>query len=64
MKAYKSLTQIPAILGGTIRSNGIISSIWSQRNLEKGKTIKFLKEIYTVDLKRIVETGPLDVSNE
>lgn len=64
MKTYKSLTQIPAILGGTIRSNGFINSVWSQRNLEKGKTTKFSKEIYTVDLKRVVETVPIDVSNE
>lgn len=64
MKTYKSLTQIPAILGGIIQSNGVISSIWSQRSLEKGKTTKFLKDVFTVDLKKVADSVPIDISNE
>ncbi|KAG5879727.1 hypothetical protein JTB14_023041 [Gonioctena quinquepunctata] len=64
VKTYQTLARIPAVSGGNIRSNGIISSIWTQRNLEKGKITKFVKEIFTIDLKKTAETIPYDVSTE
>ncbi|KAJ8934689.1 hypothetical protein NQ318_015158 [Aromia moschata] len=64
VKTYRMLTQVPTLVGGNIRSNGIVSSTWSQRNLEKGKTTKFVKDIFITDLKRAAEGLPVDVSNE
>ncbi|CAH1156028.1 unnamed protein product [Phaedon cochleariae] len=64
VKTYKTLAQIPAITGGRIRSDGIISSLWSQRNLERGKTSKFMREFFTKDLIKLAETSPVDVSTE
>ncbi|KAJ8978652.1 hypothetical protein NQ317_019088 [Molorchus minor] len=64
VKTYRSLTQTPSLVAANIRSNGILSTTWSQRNLEKGKATKFLREIFTTDLKKIAEGLPVDVSNE
>ncbi|XP_023024331.2 acylamino-acid-releasing enzyme [Leptinotarsa decemlineata] len=64
VKTYQTLSRIPAVIGGTIRSNGVVSSIWSQRNLEKGKTSKFIREIFTNDLQKTAEIIPYDISSE
>lgn len=65
IKTYKKLAKIPAIASGQILNNGVINSIWSQRNLEKGKTAKFLRAIVlNENLQKINETIPIDVSTE
>ncbi|VEN55328.1 unnamed protein product, partial [Callosobruchus maculatus] len=64
VKTYKQLSQIPAALGGAIRSNGVINTLWSQRDIEKGKTTKFIKNFFTTDLKPVADVTPIDVSNE
>ncbi|CAG9830078.1 unnamed protein product [Diabrotica balteata] len=64
VKTYKSISRIPAVVGGTIRSNGIISTQWSQRNLEKGKSTEFTKEFFTTNFKKTAESMPIDVGTE
>ncbi|XP_056638015.1 acylamino-acid-releasing enzyme-like [Diorhabda sublineata] len=64
VKSYKSLSQIPAVVSGAIRSNGVINTKWTQRNLEKGKSTEFTKDFFTSNLKKIAECTPLDVSTE
>lgn len=64
VKTYQVLTQIPALIGADLRSNGIVKSAWSQRNIEKGKTVKFVKDIFVSDVKKVAESLPLDISTE
>lgn len=64
MNVYKSLAQIPALLKGKIRSNGIVSSVWSQRNIEKGKATVFQRDFYLNNLRKVAEQAPTDVGSE
>lgn len=64
VKTYKSISQIPAVASGTIRSNGLINTRWTQRNLEKGKSTEFTRDFFTSNLKKTAECMPLDVSTE
>lgn len=64
VKTYKSLSQIPASVKGKLNSNGIVSTVWTQRNIEKGKSTAFQREFYTNNLKKIAELGPIDVTSE
>lgn len=44
LKTYNTLSKIPALLSAEITSNGaVLKSIWSQRDVEKGKTTKILR---------------------
>ncbi|XP_059059137.1 acylamino-acid-releasing enzyme-like [Achroia grisella] len=67
INAYRRLAKIPSIVGGKLNSKGDrIYSKWSVRNLDKGKSTKYLLE-YVLDnkLKVISEsTFGTDVSNE
>ncbi|CAH0554422.1 unnamed protein product [Brassicogethes aeneus] len=65
VKVYKSLAQNPSLLGAYLCSNGVVNSVWSQRNIEKGKTTKFTKTfVLDKNLKKIAETQPLDITDE
>jgi len=64
VKTYKSLSQIPALVGAQIQSQNVINSTWSQRNIEKGKTTKFTRTILLNNFKNTEETLPVDVSSE
>ncbi|KAI4460703.1 serine peptidase s9 family member [Holotrichia oblita] len=44
LKTYNTLSKIPALLSAEITSNGtVLKSIWSQRDVEKGKITKILR---------------------
>lgn len=67
IKTYRRLSQIPALTSAKIQSNGtLINSIWTERNVEREKNSKFVKtHILTLNsFEKIIETLPLDVSNE
>ncbi|CAK1595792.1 unnamed protein product [Parnassius mnemosyne] len=67
VNAYKTLAKIPAIAGGKLNNNGNrISCKWSVRNLDKGKTTKYLHDyILDTDLNVIAQSDfGVDVSNE
>ncbi|KAJ8927445.1 hypothetical protein NQ314_020115 [Rhamnusium bicolor] len=64
VKTYKSLAQVPTLIGANIRSNGIVSTSWSQRNLERGKTTKFTKDIFMSSLTKLTEGMPMDISSD
>lgn len=49
---------------GVINSNGIINTVWSQRNIEKGKSTLFQRDFYVNNLKKVVELPPTDISSE
>lgn len=67
INTYKRLTQIPALASAKLQSNaGVINSIWTQRNIERGKNSKFLQTcvLSLKNFDKITETLPLDISNE
>ncbi|CAG9773046.1 unnamed protein product [Ceutorhynchus assimilis] len=64
VKTYKSLSQIPALIGAQIQSPNAINTTWSQRNLEMGATTKFNRTILLKNLQCIETTNPVDVSRE
>ncbi|CAG9862113.1 unnamed protein product [Phyllotreta striolata] len=64
VKTYKTLSQIPALVGGYIRSNGIVNTNWTQRNLEKGKNTEFTRDFFTNNCEKVAESLPFEVSNE
>lgn len=64
---YKKLSKIPAVLGGKLNSHGDrVSSKWSVRNFDKGKTTKYaLDYVLDSNLKVVSESAyGVDVSNE
>ncbi|KAK9873204.1 hypothetical protein WA026_021437 [Henosepilachna vigintioctopunctata] len=63
---YRRLSLVPALLDAKLSKSGnLIYSIWSHRNLEKGKTTKFLRSILLYsDLSTDCVFQPVDVSNE
>ncbi|XP_052759422.1 acylamino-acid-releasing enzyme-like isoform X2 [Galleria mellonella] len=67
INVYKRLAKIPSIVGGRLNSSGNkVLSKWSVRNLDKGKTSKYLLDyVLNSDLKVISESSfGTDVSNE
>lgn len=67
LKTYETLSKIPAVAGGSINSNNTVTSIWTQRNLEKGKTTKFQRTLIidqSARFKKLAEILPVDVSSE
>ncbi|XP_023312036.1 acylamino-acid-releasing enzyme-like [Anoplophora glabripennis] len=61
---YERLAQIPTVIGAYLRANGIVRSTWSQRSIARGKTFKFVKDIFVSNLKKVAESLPLDISTE
>ncbi|KAH1012228.1 hypothetical protein HUJ05_011421 [Dendroctonus ponderosae] len=64
VKTYKSLAQIPALLGAQIQSPNIVNAVWSQRNLETGSIAKFSRTLFINNLQTVESTLPVDVSKE
>ncbi|KAF5271938.1 hypothetical protein FQA39_LY07955 [Lamprigera yunnana] len=66
MKLYKELSQIPNLTDARILNNGrAVTSIWSQRNIERGKIIKFSRTfLLAPDLTKQSDVPSLDISNE
>nr|AEE63650.1 unknown [Dendroctonus ponderosae] len=64
VKTYKSLAQIPALLGAQIQSPNIVNGVWSQRNLETGSIAKFSRTLFINNLQTVESTLPVDVSKE
>ncbi|CAG9584376.1 unnamed protein product [Danaus chrysippus] len=67
IKAYKTLSKIPSVVGGTLNANGNrIISKWSVRNIDKGKNTRYMIE-YLMDKNLDVTNTSyfgVDVSNE
>ncbi|XP_060528020.1 acylamino-acid-releasing enzyme-like [Cylas formicarius] len=63
VKTYKSLAQIPALAGAQIYHSNVINTVWSQRNLEKGKSTKFSRTLI-LNGHNVDETFPLDITSE
>ncbi|XP_050303713.1 acylamino-acid-releasing enzyme-like [Anthonomus grandis grandis] len=64
VKTYRSLAQVPALVGAQIHSPNVINTVWSQRNIEKGSTTKFSRTLLLNDFEVHDETLPVDVSSE
>lgn len=67
VNAYKTLTRIPSIVGGKLNNTGTrITSKWSVRNLDKGKTTKYQYNYVLDDKLNVVTESEFgtDVSNE
>ncbi|XP_026332967.1 acylamino-acid-releasing enzyme-like [Hyposmocoma kahamanoa] len=67
VNAYKTLSKIPTIVGGKLNKSATgVTAKWSVRNLDKGKTTKYLYD-YVLDEKLNVISEseyPTDISNE
>ncbi|XP_076266303.1 acylamino-acid-releasing enzyme-like isoform X2 [Rhynchophorus ferrugineus] len=63
VKTYKVLSSIPALVRAEIESENVVSSVWSQRNIEKGKATKF-NRMHFLFPKTSEETLPIDISAE
>lgn len=67
IKAYKTLSKIPSIVGGRLNNKGNrVTSRWSVRNLDKGKSTQYLID-YVLDDKLNVITQSdfgVDISHE
>lgn len=65
IKVYKNLSQTQSLVGAKLMRGGVVNSLWSQRNIECGKNVKYLR-VHVLDsqLNKLVETLPVDVSNE
>lgn len=68
IKKYKTLSQIPALVGARIYEKQAIinvATVWSQRNYEEEVTTKFTKNFFlSPDLKLLGETFPVDQTKE
>lgn len=64
VKTYKSLSSVSALSAGQIQSPNIISTTWSQRNIEKGKSAKFSSTILLNNFEKVGEILPIDISTE
>ncbi|KAF5307909.1 hypothetical protein FQR65_LT06476 [Abscondita terminalis] len=66
MKVYKTLCQIPALTDAKILNNGaVITATWVQRNIERGKMIKFSRTYYLSSLlEKQAELYGVDISSE
>ncbi|CAH2980507.1 unnamed protein product [Chilo suppressalis] len=67
VNAYKTLSKIPTVLGGKLIRNGSkISSRWSVRNLDKGKSSRFLYNYVLNDSFNVIAESEfgIDISNE
>ncbi|XP_030750320.1 acylamino-acid-releasing enzyme-like [Sitophilus oryzae] len=65
VKTYKSLSRVSALTTGQIQSQNIISTTWSQRNIEKGKTARFSSTILlNNNFEKIGEISPFDITTE
>lgn len=67
VKVYRSLAKYPSLTGGRIlkktEDNDIrVSAVWTQKNLEKGKNVKFIQHIFVKPPKYF--DLPSDVSTE
>ncbi|GLV34314.1 uncharacterized protein CBL_00242 [Carabus blaptoides fortunei] len=65
LEVYKVLSQTQSIVGAKLLRGCVVNSIWSQRNIESGKNVKYLRaHVLDSQLNKLVETVPVDVSNE
>ncbi|XP_045535567.1 acylamino-acid-releasing enzyme-like [Papilio machaon] len=67
VNAYKTLSKIPSIVGAKLNNDGNrISCKWSVRNLDKGKTTKYLHDYILNDNLKVISESEfgVDVSNE
>jgi hypothetical protein len=71
VKVFKSVVQYPSptsarVMNGVAGGNGMtVLSSWSQRSLERGKSIKFqLTHFVDSSLQKVSETLPVDISFE
>lgn len=54
------------LVGAKLTNNKtVVNSIWNQRNLERGKTTKFVRtHLLTSELRKVSDTQPFDASGE
>lgn len=66
MKIYKNLSQIPSLVDAKIlNSGGAVTATWMQRNIERGKMIKFSRTyLLSSLLTKQADLSPIDISNE
>lgn len=64
IQIYKTLTQIPTLTGAKLSNSSVVSSFWSQRNIESGKNIKSLIQHVLDQNKVIFSSIPVDITNE
>ncbi|XP_017769559.1 PREDICTED: acylamino-acid-releasing enzyme-like isoform X2 [Nicrophorus vespilloides] len=61
---YKAFAQTPALQSARINADQSIISVWSQRNIEKGKTTKFMKNHVLKQDGKFCDFFPCDISDE
>lgn len=70
VKVFKAVTQYPAptsarIMKGVTGSSGVtVLSSWSQRNLERGKSVKFQRTHFVDSLQKASDMLPVDTTSE
>lgn len=70
VKVFKAVTQYPAptsarIMNGVAGSNAVtVSSSWSQRSLERGKSVKFQRTHFVDSLQKASDLLPVDTTSE
>lgn len=66
VKLYKTLSKTHILVGGRIANNGItVETQWTQRDIEKGKYIKYSKtHVITSKLEKLSDSKPFDTTNE
>lgn len=64
VKLYKNLSKSPNLTGGRIFHHAI-NTIWSQRNIETGKTVKYIRtHIINDKLSTTIGLLPIDITEE
>jgi hypothetical protein len=70
VRVFKAVTQYPAptsarIMNGVVGTNEVtVVSSWSQRNLERGKPVKFQRTHFVNSLQKASDMLPLDTTSE
>lgn len=64
VKLYKKLSKTQSLTGGRIFQNAI-NTVWSQRNIESGKNVKYLRTHFVGDtFNNVKGLLPVDISQE
>lgn len=66
MDVYKKLAQVPSLLNARVLLSGVvITSEWTQRNVENGRHTKYLRShLLSTEFDKVGDILPLDISNE
>lgn len=65
VKLYQQLSKTQILMGARMLKNNCISSFWTQRNIETGKNVKYLRtHVMDLENKTCSALLPVDISQE